>query len=739
MLGALGSLAPADSESHAALPPGFEKSAAVSGLSFPVSFDFTPDGAIIIGEYAGGVRIWRDGVLHLAATLEVHPVDESGLNGLAVDPDYAINNHVWVYRTMENNLRQRLSRFTVTDNTLTNEVVFLEFQSFTTVHHGGAIRFDQQKRLYIASGDDDRRSTASQNPFSLHGKVIRINRDGSVPLDNPFYDGVAADPRILASGFRNPFRFSFEPGTDNLFVADVGAGAWEELNLVVPGANYGWAEVEGFTPPGVPGVTYPIFAYEHFGGLGNSIIGGEHAGPGDFAPEYEGDYFYGDEAGQQVRRLVLSPTHEVILDEAFETQALHPVELRFGPDGALYYMAIYDGTLQRIAFVGGANRAPNAVGQAQPASGLAPLNVLLTGVGSNDPDQDPLTYLWDAGQGGGTSTNIDFVHQYPAGVWFADLTVDDGQGGTDTTPPIRVVSGNRAPTASIVSPIDETTFNAGDSFVYGGAGSDPENGTLSCASFSWLLTRHHLGHTHPLLGPLQGICGGNYTIPVTGESSPDIFYEIRLEVQDDGAPLGPAAVLEHASTVQLRPNLSSFTLATTPNPGLTVTLDDALTTAPETVNGVVNFQRKIGVVSPQVAADGHTYQFDSWSDAGAMTHTIATPAAATTYTAHFDCDVIVEVANLQVSPAAGGQLTLTWDPIADPCAVAGPTRYQVFAAATARPASPPGSFPADPAFVLLGTSATTSLTFTPGASTQYYLVVATGTDGAAGPSGHYGN
>jgi hypothetical protein len=527
--------------------------------------------------------------------------------------------------------------------------------------------------------------------------------------------------------------------TDNLFIADIGAGGWEELNLGIPGGNYGWPQVEGFTPPGVPGIVYPVFGYTHFGGLGNSIIGGEHARPGDLAPELEGDYFYGDEAAQQLRHLVLSPSQEVLLDEVFETGAAHPVEIRFGPDGALYYLAFFDGTLQRIAYVGGANRAPIPVGKAIPASGAAPLTVILSSAGSSDPDQDPLTYFWDAGHGGATGTNPSLVHQYPAGVWYADLTVDDGHGGSHTTAPIRIVSGNRAPTASIASPIDESSFDAGDLLVFGGSGNDPEDGPLSCAALTWTVTLHHLGHTHPRLGPVQGVCGGTYAIPVTGESSSQIDYEVRLDVQDDGAPLGPAASLLTTTAVQVRPHTASFTLQTAPNPGLTVTLDGLLTTAPETVTGVVKFERTLGAVSPQTAADGHTYQFASWSDGGARTHTIATPAAATTYTAQFACDVLAEVPNLRVVPAAGGQLTLSWDPIADPCAAPGATRYQVYASATARPATTPGNFPIDPGFALRGSASAESLTFLPNPADQFFLVIATGTDGAGGPSGHYGH
>src|SRR5262249_14520062 len=146
---------------------------------------------------------------------------------------------------------------------------------------------------------------------------------------------------------------------------------------------------------------------------------------------------------------------------------------------------------------------------------------------------------------------------------------------------------------------------------------------------------------------------------------------------------------------------------------LTLTLDGTLQTAPIVTSGVVDFLRVIGAPDTQLAADGHTYTFESWSDGGTATHTIVSPASPASFTASFTCNVIAEVTGLQVNQASGGQLAFTWQPTSDPCAGATGVRYLVYASATARPATPPGSFPADPAFVLRGLVTTESFTYFP--------------------------
>jgi len=154
---------------------------------------------------------------------------------------------------------------------------------------------------------------------------------------------------VWARGFRNPWRFSLQPGTGALFIADVGEDSWEELNLGVEGGHFGWPFVEGPEPPGQAGYVYPIFSYPHDPERVNSITGGDHAKPGDLAPEYEGNYFFGDWGTGDLFRMELDGANRPVLTELWGRELVSPVDIQFGPDGALYYVAFVRGELRRIA------------------------------------------------------------------------------------------------------------------------------------------------------------------------------------------------------------------------------------------------------------------------------------------------------------------------------------------------------------------------------------------------------
>ena len=718
------------------LAPGFSMTTHVGGMFDPLSFDWAPDGDLFIGEKSGKIQVFRNGTLTLVGTIPVSVNGEQGITAIEVDPDYATNHFLWVYYTSPVPFRQRLARFTIVNDQLTAEAVVLEYPVVNWSHHAGCIRFAADGTIFLSTGDDEQLSTWSQNPFDLRGKILHINRDGTPAAGNPF-TAAQADPRVWALGLRHPWRFTLQPETGTLFIADIGAGAWEELDLGLPGANYGWANVEGPSPPGQAGYVYPIYWYAHTNPAGASIMAGPFATDADFNGEFTGQFFFGDEAARDLRRLTLDGSNNVVSTETWATDLPDPVEIRFGPDGALYFVSFNTGAIYRIARIGGTNRQPQAIGVATPASGLAPLQVLLDGTASSDPDQQTLQYSWDPGHG--TIANTATVsHQYPAGVYTARLTVNDGQGGTDTTPDIRIVSGNRAPTGTITAPADESHYIAGDVISFGGTGSDPEEGSVPCSRFSWSVVFHHAGHVHPRLGPIEGVCGGSFTVARTGETSADVYYEVLLSVEDTGVPLGPAGTLVTTTAVQVRPDTTTLTFATTPNPNLMVTLDGILQTATIVTNGVVNFLRTIGAPATQVAPDGRTYTFDSWSDGGLPTHTIVTPPGPAQYTAAFTCNVIEEVTGLQVSHAPGGQIAFAWQPSSDLCAATTGVRYLVYAAATALPTNLPGAFPGDPAFALRGMTTGTSFTYFPDPADVFFLVVAVGSDGSAGRAGHYG-
>ena len=527
-----------------------------------------------------------------------------------------------------------------------------------------------------------------------------------------------------------------EPGTGNLFIGDVGDGTWEELDLGVEGANYGYPLVEGPQPPGVPGMTYPVYSYNHNGG-GASITGGDHMVAGNFPSQYLGDYFFGEYVLDKIIRMRLDQDNLPLSTENFVINADSPVHIRVGPDGALYYASFNLGTIFRVAYVGGSNQTPVAVATASPGSGLAPLLVQLDGSASFDPDGGSLSFSWFFGDESPGSGSMSPQHTYTSnGVYFPRLSVNDGQATTAAS--VRVVAGNRAPVAAILAPVDGSNYNAGDLISFSGTASDPEDGAVPPSAFTWSALFHHNTHTHPWLGPTPAITAGSFQTADSGETATDVWYEIRLTATDTGAPLGAAGALSSMRSVRLYPNLSTFTLATSPRGDLALTLDGRPITAPLVEPGVAGIKRDIEAITPQSPVDGHTYSFASWSDGGARLHTITTPAVGTTFTASFTCDLLAEATYLDISPEPGGSITLSWATPQDPCLSSGPTVHHVYASSTARPLSASGRFPLDPPFSLVASTAMNSVTITPAAGPQFYLVTGIGSDGNEGPVGAYG-
>ncbi len=718
-------------------------------LSSLRSIAFTPDGDLFIAAGFGWVWVLHEGMLTKVAELPVYYFAEMGLCDITIDPDYELNQGVWVsYTSSETSMR--VSRFTYSGGQLVNEAVVTEWGMSGVFHVAGALRFASDKTLFVSTGDNELRSITSQNPHDARGKILHIHRDGSGVIGNPYLDGVLGDPRVWALGFRNPFRISLQPHTDNLFIGDVGDGAWEEISLGVPGGNFGWADIEGSSPSGQPGYVYPIYVYDHSDPRGAAVTGGDHAHDGDFGPEYEGDYFFGDSSRNEILRMRLDASNRPVSTQVWATDTPVPVSIHFGPDGALYYASYVPAEVRRISYVGGSNRQPVAAATVVPDSGLAPLATVLNGSDSIDPDDDTLTYQWDLGDGSNAAGAV-VGHSYPAGVYQALLIVEDSHGASDHSPNLRIVSGNRKPAATVAAPADESLYNAGQSIAFSGLGVDPENGTLGCDRFFWSVTFHHLGHVHPFMGPTEGSCSGSFTTADHGETSVQTHYEVRLTVQDDGAPLGPQGTLAGTQSIEIRPRTASVTFATAPLPDLRLALDTQEFTAPLTIEGVVNFRRRIAAVEPQAGADGHTYRWLQWSDGGALEHEIRVgdlsriqplfPPTASTLTATFGCDVIDEVRALRVETwtAASGSMTLRWDPVADPCLATSGPLYRVYAAPTARPTSGQGAFPLDPTFLAVGETTEPTLTFAPGPEERYFLVVAVGTDAGPGRLGHYGD
>ncbi|HTS80611.1 MAG TPA: PQQ-dependent sugar dehydrogenase [Myxococcaceae bacterium] len=400
---ALVAVAPAAAQT---LSPGgpastFQIGTYVSGLNQPTDFRFLPDGRVVMTEKGGAVKIRRtDGSVVTAGSFNVDSSSEKGLLGVEVDPRFATNTFLYFYASDGPSTanKHRVLRVALNpDNTLqctgscstsAGVLVLLQNLQGPANHDGGGLAIGPDGKLYVGVGDTGSNSGLPPGGTitnyigtcltTANGKVLRINLDGSIPSDNPLAapgtkvpacdgsPGSAPDPgnvtgsprtEIWSWGFRNPFRFGFDPQTGRLWVGDVGEVSYEEVNLVTKGQHYGWPWREGTY--GYPVTTCdnlgangggadcvdPSYFCEHNGALGNndgdcqSITGGLFVDSASFPAPYRGRYFFGDNANGNLWTLNPNANRDGFVSSPradFGTGFGTVVRFLVGPDGNLY-------------------------------------------------------------------------------------------------------------------------------------------------------------------------------------------------------------------------------------------------------------------------------------------------------------------------------------------------------------------------------------------------------------------
>ena len=620
----------------ATLPAGFTEIQVAGGLASPTAMAFAPDGRLFVCQQGGQLRVIKNGTLLPTpfVTLGVNSSGERGLLGVAFDPNFATNQFVYVYYTATTpTVHNRVSRFTASGDVAAagSEAIILELDNLSsaTNHNGGAMHFGEDGKLYIAVGENANGAN-SQTLANLHGKLLRINSDGTIPADNPFLaQTTGKNQTIWALGLRNPYTFAFQPVTRRLFINDVGQNTFEEVNEGLAGANYGWPATEG--PTTNPAYVSPFYFYGHGSGLfgGCAITGGTFYNPAvqQFPAAYVGDYFFADYCGGWINYLTDPANTNSVAN--FASGIPFPVDLRVGPDGALYYLARgstgTSGVVFKIVYT--ANQAPSITQQPANQTASAGQSATFSVAASGTA---PLAYQWQRGGVDIAGANSPAYTTPPVssaddGARFR-CVVSNAFGSATSNEAVLTVVSNQPPTGTITQPAAGALYSAGDTITYAGTAADPEQGALPPSAFTWEVVFHHDTHTHPFIAPTSGATGGSFTIPRTGETSANVFYRIHLTVTDAGG-------LTHTSFRDVRPRTVTITLAASPSgPGLT--LDGQPVSTPHTFVGVVGMFRTIGAPSPQ-ASGRFSYTFRSWSDGGAQTHTITTPAVNTTYTAAF--------------------------------------------------------------------------------------------------------
>jgi len=645
----------------AAAPPpdsDFQKVLLNDFVGEPIALAVLPDGRVLHTARKGQVRIHepRTGRNVLAATIPVYLNDEEGVQGIAIDPDFATNRWVYIYYSPVLNTpvdnpdtplvieseaplngtaadfapfkgHLQLSRFKLRGSSLdlATEQKILQVPTDRGIccHVGGKIDFDAQGNLFLSTGDDtnpfyssgytpiDERADrnpafdaqrSSANTNDLRGKLLRIkvkpNGTYSVPRGNLFQAGTPKTrPEIYAMGLRNPFRFDVDETTGVVYLADYSPDADEENPQRGPAghgrwmaidkpANYGWPYC---VAPDMPYVDYDfatetsgqpfncaqpvndspnntglrnlptvekaevIYTYgpsAEFPELGTGGIG-PMGGPAyqydarsesrtKWPAHYDGKPLFYEWTRDYIKAFTLNGKDQVTAIESVVPSIPidNPMDVEFGPDGALYVLEYGDGyflenpeaQLARIDYAP-ANKTPVVKVNAEPAVGDPPFTVTFSSAGTYDPDGDTLKYAWDFDADG----DVDSRHPYPSftytenGDYRATLKVTDSTGRSASAEHL-VHVGPVAPTVSFVTPTEDQPFEFGDTVTYQVEVADDE--PVNCANVTVRFRLGHNEHGHDI-STATGCTGSFTTFLDPGHSDEDNIAAVFIAEYTD--------------------------------------------------------------------------------------------------------------------------------------------------------------------------------------------------------------
>jgi len=340
----------------------------VSGLRSPLDLQSVREDRerIYVVEQGGRIRVVRNGQLQSASFLDVSDRistgGERGLLGLAFHPRFAQNRRFFVNytnRAGDTHVAEYQAASAEAADAGSERVLLRVAQPFSN-HNGGGLAFGGDGYLYVGLGDGGSGGDPlgnGQRLDTLLGKMLRVDVDGlqpyAVPADNPFRSTPGAQPEIWAFGLRNPFRFSFDRATGELYVGDVGQGAIEEIDVAparAGGQNYGWNVTEGsqcYSPPSGcsrAGITLPVFEYDHSQGC--SVTGGV-VYRGCRMPDLAGTYFFGDFCRGSVRSFRLAGGQSTDVRQWSLSGVSSVSSFGLDADGEVYVVD-YDGEVYRL-------------------------------------------------------------------------------------------------------------------------------------------------------------------------------------------------------------------------------------------------------------------------------------------------------------------------------------------------------------------------------------------------------
>jgi glucose/arabinose dehydrogenase/chitodextrinase len=494
------------------------------------------------------------------------------------------------------------------------------------------------------------------DPTTLDGAVIRVDPDTGAGLPgNPM--AASADPnarRIVAYGFRNPFRFAIDAESDEVYVGNVGNGEYEEIDRfsTVPAEAYnsGWPCDEGDEPNwGFYGLglslcedlydeagstSQPFFSYHHSDGVtsedpcpsfNGSAISGSTFYSGDLFPaSYENSLFFADPVRGCVYVMFTGPdgrpdpsTATPFLSDA----GLYPgIDIQVGPEGSLYYVSLFGdeygpGSIHRVSYFSG-NQPPVADLSATPQWGTSPLTAQFDATGSTDADGDTLLYEWDP-QGDGsyeapTTSGTKSRKFSDTNNHTVAVRVRDTDGATSVARVTVYPGDSGPPQLTIAAPEEDLAWRVGEAIEFEGTAHDGQDGDLPSTSLDWSSRLYHCPvacHPHPL-----------QAFPSVGAGTliaPDHDYPSHIDLSLTAVD---SRGLSATKTISLYPRAADLQIVSEPS-GITLTA--GLLTQPSPFGLTAIEGSHITLSAPaSVQVDGEEYTWESWSDGGARVHAI---------------------------------------------------------------------------------------------------------------------
>lgn len=534
------------STSPSILPSGFHETLLAENID-GISLTSGPDDTVWMVQKVGLVNQIINDVFQINPVLDIRKkvdnLNQRGLLSIALDPNFTINGFIYAYYTVVSQNHNRVSRFQVVAGSanISTEYIFIDLDPLSNTINNGGFLVIKEDYLFITTGDDGNPDYSS-NLQSLHGKVLRLFLNGTIPQNNPFISYLNGNlGSIFARGLRNPVNGGVSNLTGTILINDQGFASFEEINKLTSGANYGWPVIEGkITSDKRPPLKYvdPEYAYAHVNGscqiTGAAFSGSQDAKMSGLTSDL---YLFADICAGTIQAF---NWRTKVLDKFVIQGIKRPLDLTFSKNNDLYYIEqgdpqtpgqeqTYMGRLFKVQYTG--NGIPTFSFQPKNATVLEGSNVVF-GVGAQG--EQLLHYQWQVDgkniiRANSDNFTLDAVTLAESGKSFT-VIVYNKLGRIVSLPAYLTVLRNTTLKAVIIFPEQGTKFLLGTKLNFSGYGVDTF-GVLPASACTWEIVYHQDDWTQAS-DMISGVYNGSQLLEVNQQSNRNGWFEVTLIVKD---------------------------------------------------------------------------------------------------------------------------------------------------------------------------------------------------------------